>query len=138
MKKAVWLGVCGFTAIGLVWWSMSSRILDAEPTGQAMVDVSVPALEGLAAQGAAIFTDNCSACHGQNAAGRDGFGPPLVHKIYEPSHHGDASFYLAMTQGVRAHHWPFGNMPPIAGMGEPEAVAIIAYVRTLQRANGIN
>ena len=70
------------------------------------------------------------------AAGSDK-GPPLVHKIYEPSHHGEESFYLAVRQGVRSHHWPFGDMPPVDGLSDDEVGRIIAYVRELQRAAGI-
>jgi len=51
-----------------------------------------------AQDGATLFAKNCAGCHGQGAAGSDK-GPPLVHKIYEPSHHGDGSFYRAVRQG---------------------------------------
>ena len=80
----------------------------------------------------------CAACHGANAAGQNGVAPPLVHKIYEPSHHGDAAFLLAAKQGVRAHHWKFGNMPPVEGVTPGDVKMVVAYVRELQRANGIN
>ena len=99
--------------------------------------MTVPQLTDIQMQGEAVFKTNCASCHGVNAAGKDGFGPPLVHKIYEPSHHGDMAFVLAVKQGVRAHHWKFGNMPPVAGVSDQEVQAIIAYVRALQRANGI-
>lgn len=58
----------------------------------------------------------CASCHGANGQGQDGVAPPLVHRIYEPGHHGDMAFVLAAKNGVRGHHWPFGNMPPIAGL----------------------
>jgi len=76
-------------------------------------------------------------CHGQHAIGSDR-GPPLIHIIYEPSHHNDGSFYRAVAQGVRGHHWRFGNMPRIEGVGEADVEKIIVYVRETQRANGIN
>ena len=41
--------------------------------------------------GEAKFTANCSRCHGAGGVGTNQ-GPPLVHKIYEPNHHGDAAF----------------------------------------------
>ena len=66
-----------------------------------------------------------------------GVAPPLIHKIYEPSHHGDESFQRAVAVGVRAHHWKFGNMPAIEGLTRGDVKAIIAYVRELQEANGI-
>ena len=84
-----------------------------------------------------IFDLKCQLCHGINAAGRHEIGPPLVHKIYEPSHHSDQSFYRAVALGVRSHHWPFGNMAAIEGLTKGDVKAIISYVRELQRENGI-
>ncbi len=91
---------------------------------------------GTAQEGAALFATNCAACHGQDAAGSDK-GPPLIHKMYEPGHHADASFYRAVSQGVRSHHWSFGNMPPIPGISDGKVRRIVVYVRELQRAAGI-
>ena len=45
--------------------------------------------------GQLAFEAKCAACHGLNAAGQDGVAPPLVHIIYEPSHHGDEAFQRA-------------------------------------------
>ncbi|MFK8033664.1 MAG: c-type cytochrome [Hyphomicrobiales bacterium] len=106
-------------------------------TGAALAEVIVPELTGVAADGEIAFKNNCAACHGENAAGQDGVAPPLVHIIYEPNHHGDMSFVVAVKRGVRQHHWPFGNMAPVEGVNDDEITSIIAYVRTLQRANGI-
>ncbi len=82
------------------------------------------------------FNANCAACHGKNAAGTNS-GPPLIHRIYEPNHHADIAFKLAAKRGVRAHHWGFGNMPPQEQVKDYELVRIVAYVRELQKANGI-
>lgn len=106
-------------------------------SGEPIAAVTVPALTGAALEGEEAFNANCASCHGKNAAGKDGVAPPLVHKIYEPNHHGDMSFVLAAKQGVRQHHWSFGNMPAVADVSDKEIADIIAYVRTLQRANGI-
>lgn len=105
--------------------------------GAPLVNVTVPELTAAAQTGKTAFEANCAACHGANAAGQDGVAPPLVHIIYEPNHHGDASFLLAAKNGVRAHHWRFGNMPPVEGVTDEEIASIITYVRELQRANGI-
>lgn len=106
--------------------------------GQPIVTVDVPSsLSAAAKQGETDFGTHCVACHGVNAVGQVGIAPPLVHKIYEPSHHGDASFMRAAFVGVPAHHWPFGDMPPVEGITEAEMLDIITYVRELQRANGI-
>ncbi len=87
-------------------------------------------------KGADLYRENCSSCHGATAMGTDR-GPPFIHKIYEPSHHGDASFQTAAKNGVRAHHWPFGNMPPVPNVTDADAALIVRYIRELQRANGI-
>lgn len=86
--------------------------------------------------GEAKFNANCAACHGQQAAGTD-HGPPLVHKIYEPNHHGDPAFQRAAANGVKAHHWEFGNMPKIEGVTPDDVDQIVKYVRWLQRQAGI-
>lgn len=103
----------------------------------ALVAVSVPTLSTPAAMGQTVFNAKCASCHGVNAAGREGAGPPLVHKYYEPNHHGDGAFLVAARRGVQAHHWRFGNMPPVQGVTDAEIAAVIAYVRALQKANGI-
>ncbi|MDC3309695.1 cytochrome c [bacterium] len=84
------------------------------------------------------FEAKCLVCHGVNAAGQDGVAPPLVHIIYEPSHHGDESFQRAVAMGVRGHHWPFGDMPPVGGVTRADVTKITVYIRELQLANGIN
>jgi mono/diheme cytochrome c family protein len=102
-----------------------------------LATLTIPDLTAVQATGKALFDGNCAACHGANAAGSDQ-GPPLVHRIYEASHHGDVAFVLAARQGVRAHHWRFGNMPAVEGVTDEDVAKITAYVRALQRANGIN
>ncbi|MCB4458318.1 c-type cytochrome [Leisingera sp. McT4-56] len=107
--------------------------------GAPLAEVQLPPeLSETAMTGKRAFDAVCAGCHGDNAAGRNGMGPPLVHKIYEPSHHGDAAFLLAVRNGVRAHHWKFGNMPAQQGLTDGDVKGITQYVRELQRANGIN
>ena len=86
--------------------------------------------------GEGLFNNNCARCHGPQGSGTTQ-GPPLVHKIYEPSHHADFAFQRAAAQGVRAHHWKFGNMPKIEGIAQEEVAEIIRYVRWLQQQAGI-
>ena len=82
------------------------------------------------------FTARCAACHGARAVGT-AQGPPLVHKIYEPNHHADVAFQRAALNGVRAHHWDFGNMPKIEGVSPADVDHITKYIRWLQRQAGI-
>ena len=101
------------------------------------VAVTVPALSDTAQAGAAVFNSRCALCHGANAAGGTGLGPPLVHIIYEPGHHQDFAFRNAVQNGVPSHHWQFGDMLPVPGVAAEDVERIICYVRELQRANGI-
>jgi len=87
-------------------------------------------------QGEATFKANCAKCHGDRGVGT-AQGPPLVHKIYEPNHHGDPAFQRAAANGVRAHHWQFGDMPKIDGVTPDDVDQIIKYIRWLQRQAGI-
>lgn len=48
------------------------------------------------------------------------------------------AFVRAAREGVRAHHWRFGDMPPVEGVSDADLAGIIAFVREVQRANGIN
>lgn len=89
-----------------------------------------------AAQGKTLYANKCSSCHGVNGTG-SGNGPPLVHKVYEPNHHGDLSFYRAASAGVKSHHWQFGDMAPVSGVSPEDVAHIIAYVRQEQRQAGI-
>ena len=95
-----------------------------------------PGLSAQARQGKIAFNARCALCHGVGAAGT-ALGPPLAHRIYEPGHHQDFAFRNAIRNGVTAHHWQFGNMPPVPGVSDADVEAIICYVRELQRAAGI-
>ncbi len=101
-----------------------------------MIAVKVPELSKLASSGQEKFKENCAACHGASAGGTEQ-GPPLIHDIYNPGHHGDGSFYRAVRKGVRAHHWPFGNMPAQDHVSDKDVQEIIAFIRETQVANGI-
>lgn len=105
----------------------------------AMVEVRLPAtLSAQAATGQAYYQAVCASCHGVNGAGQAGIGPPLVDTAYAPGHHGDEAFVLAARNGVPAHDWNFGPMLPIAErLTASEIGAIIVYIRSLQRENGI-
>ena len=122
------LGIVGLT------FGLSAAGCDSSPPKPGVSAGTVPAeLQA----GEAKFNANCSVCHGAQASGTQQ-GPPLVHKIYEPNHHGDAAFLRAAEFGVKAHHWEFGNMPKIDGVSPADVEQITRYVRWLQRQAGIS
>jgi hypothetical protein len=65
-------------------------------------------------------------------------GPPHLSQVYAPDHHSDASFRTAITRGSAAHHWQFGDMPPIPGLDDDEIDQIIAFVREQQELHGLD
>ena len=133
-KKSKILFGAAFAAVFVVA-SVAIWVIRGSTSGGSAVNVEVPALSAKAQLGSRTFDANCVPCHGPNASGTDK-GPPLVHRIYEPSHHGDASIRRAVRLGVQPHHWRFGSMPKIA-LSDRELDGVIAYIRELQRANGI-
>ena len=139
--RLVWIAVAIAVLAGgyLVMRAPSDREVQAGPaSGSAIVAISLPdTFSDSARIGQTAFNAKCAACHGPTAGGIEGAGPPLVHVIYEPSHHADVAFFRAAEMGVRAHHWTFGNMPPVEGITRAEIGEIVAYLRAVQRANGI-
>jgi len=87
-------------------------------------------------KGKALYNQNCASCHGADLKGSDK-GPPLLHRVYEPSHHSDLAFQLAVKNGTRAHHWQFGDMKPVPGLSPDDVAHMTAYVRSEQRKVGI-
>lgn len=144
MKLTYGLGVMILIGIlGYIFWSNTKQVDQVVPLEMgaktALAKVNVPETFSENAKiGKLLYQAKCAACHAVNASGQDGIAPPLVHKIYEPSHHGDESFQRAVSLGVQAHHWRFGNMPRVEGITRGDVKMIIAYIRELQRANGIN
>jgi mono/diheme cytochrome c family protein len=89
----------------------------------------------LIAAGADLYQANCAQCHGADLRGT-AQGPSFLSQVYEPNHHSDASFQLAVDNGVQAHHWEFGPMPPVPGLEPDQVAAIVAFVRDRQQTEG--
>ena len=97
------------------------------------VRVKIPlVLPSDARKGKSIYEDRCSRCHGRTLSGTDK-GPALI--LYEKSHHGDGMFLKAVREGVRAHHWEHGDMPPLAELTDDQIGLVIRYVREIQKFN---
>ena len=88
------------------------------------------------AKGNKLYQDNCAICHGKALEGSKQ-GPPLIHGFYKPSHHADRTFYRAALKGVQAHHWPFGDMPPIQGITKEDMDSVVPFIRWFQQEKGL-
>jgi len=151
MNKWMLIGVGAVVLAAGGWWMTRQAPMPDAPGGHPsqsalgapvasgeMVAVTLPELTGSTLRGQQYFGAKCAACHGPNAGGLDGKGPPLVHRFYVPGHHGDMAIRMAARRGVQSHHWRFGNMPVIEGLTDADLTDIIAFIRAVQRANGIS
>ena len=143
--KVPMIALAALLVAGVAWFlqqhspGLTDATVHAPESGAPMVEVTLPAdLSAEAQFGKRAFEVACATCHGENAAGQQGVAPPLIHKIYEPSHHADMAFQLAVQNGVRSHHWRFGDMPPVEGLTRADVASIVTYVREVQRENGID
>lgn len=88
------------------------------------------------AAGEVRYRSLCARCHGDMLQGSDE-GPPLHDPVYASSRHGDLAFYHAVNNGVRQHHWQFGDMPMLTGITPEQVSDIVHFVRNTQRIAGI-
>ncbi len=116
--------------------SIAPGLRGAATTSDTARALVVPRLSMRAEIGKAAYDGVCAACHGADGVGTDQ-GPPFIHPIYNPGHHADEAFFRAAHDGVRAHHWRFGDMPAQPDVSDQKITAIVVYVREMQRANGI-
>lgn len=104
--------------------------------GETTADPDIPPQDPqIVEAGAGLYAAHCAGCHGADLRGTDK-GPSQLSIVYEPSHHPDEAFQLAVLRGSPAHHWDFGPMPPVPGLSPEEVEAIIAFVRERQRVEG--
>jgi len=129
-KLLLWASIVG--GLGLLAFAILGP-----GAGDEEVNVKVPSLSPMAVAGQTAFDANCASCHGKNGGGGTKLGPPLVHDTYNPGHHPDDAFHVAVRNGVTQHHWHFGNMPPAPQVSDAQVTRILSYVRELQEANGI-
>lgn len=85
--------------------------------------------------GAAVYQQYCAECHGVDLRGTDK-GPSQLSIIYEPNHHGDYAYRVAIREGTREHHWWFGDMPPVEDITDLEIEQVISYIRAEQQRLG--
>ena len=125
------LAIISSTAGTILFASCTSDDESVTPTKTTQTETKLVVYDGEES-----FQNRCAVCHGELASGT-ATGPPLVNRLYEIGHHPNFSFHNAVNKGVTAHHWNFGDMPPIPNVAPEEIDAIICHVRDLQRAEGI-
>ena len=109
--------------------------VDPEARRQAL-HLPPPGFKGIATQGEAPYQQYCAVCHGNRGQGSKQ-GPPLVDGVYRPAHHADLAFHMAVRDGLKQHHWKFGDMAPVPNVTPEDVGHIIAYIRREQQNAGI-
>lgn len=94
-----------------------------------------PSKTAAGANGVVLYEQHCGGCHGVDLKGTDR-GPSQLSVVYALDHHPDESYRSAIANGVRAHHWSFGDMAPVKGLSADQVDAIIGYIRVQQREHG--
>ncbi len=125
-KRLVYLATAAAAVVVIAACGRSS------PADSGEIPEQNDALVGL---GAELYEAHCAACHGADLRGTDQ-GPSHLSSVYNPGHHSDDAFWLAVLQGSRQHHWRFGDMAPVPGLDRQDVEAIVAYVRERQRVEG--
>ncbi len=118
-------------ALALVAFALASTACSTSEPTATTADIS----SDVVAAGEVLYAANCAECHGADLRGTDR-GPSHLSIVYEPNHHSDAAFLLAVKNGVRAHHWNFGPMLPVDGLTDEEISSITAFVRSVQAEQG--
>lgn len=118
-------------------WAGPGLAEAAEEFPEETIDIVVPDLEGMAIEGQVAFLRACARCHGPNAGGLDGLGPPLIMDFYGPSERSDMDLILAIQLGREEENWTFGPMPPPEDISFQEQGAVVEFLRQLQIANGV-
>ncbi len=103
-----------------------------QSAGRVPSSTAIPRLSATAREGEKDYKRYCQTCHGKSARGSR-IGPPLI--AYDADQHTDLSFYNAVQQGVRQHHWRFGDMPAMPNVSKDAVGNIIQFVRALQAAD---
>jgi mono/diheme cytochrome c family protein len=127
-QLAAWIGVGLVAVVAVVVLFVVLIGGDDEPAA------STP--EARLARGEELFQANCATCHGQDLLGTF-VGPPLLHELYAPDQLADGDIRAAVANGVTPKNWNFSGMPAFPNLDTDDVEALIAYVRSSQRAAGL-
>jgi mono/diheme cytochrome c family protein len=86
--------------------------------------------------GAAVYEARCASCHGGDLGG-GALGPSLRSELYGPDRFEDDRIRASISKGVEQVNWEFGPMPMVSGLSAAEVDAVVAHVREVQAAEGL-
>lgn len=128
----LWMGLVMLTLVVLTFFSMWGRekiSIRASPI--------IPELSALAQTGRDIINTQCMACHGVDGTGFSKKGPPLLHPMYREEIFPDFHFKRVLREGRPQKNWRFGPMPSQPQLSDADMNGIIAFVREVHTATGV-
>lgn len=106
-------------------------ILYFEPDPDHREKMERQSLSQLAYAGKGLYENHCADCHGEEGHGTIA-GPSLHDEAYRPKNLTRKAFHQAVTRGVPAQRWTFGDMPANRKLGFNDIEKIARYVREIQ------
>lgn len=97
----------------------------------------IPQLSASAEHGRTIINTQCAECHGVDGTGGSRKGPPILHSMYRAEIFPNFVFKRSVLEGKREKNWRFGPMPAMPELSEADVNGVIAFVREVQTATGI-
>ena len=101
------------------------------PNAEGKATLERRALTQLGYAGKQLFQRHCADCHATDGSGTIA-GPSLHHEFYLSDNMSRKDFHQAVTEGVPAQRWSFGDMPGTDALSFNEIELIARYVRELQ------
>jgi len=97
----------------------------------------IPELSASAANGRVLINAQCAECHGVDGTGYSKKGPPMLHPRYREEVYPDHHFKRVLIEGRPQKNWRFGPMPAQPQLSDSDMNDIIAFVREVHDATGV-
>lgn len=131
-SPVLWMGLVMLILVVLTtmtMWGKEKISIKASPV--------IPELSAAAQHGREVINAKCAECHGVDGTGGSRKGPPILHPMYRDEIFPDFQFKRSVREGKREKNWRFGPMPAMPDLSDEDIDGVIAFVREVQTATGV-
>ena len=75
-----------------------------------------------------LYDSFCIECHDTQGKGTQ-YGAARAHLVYGPQYHTNRSFFLAVSTGIKAYHWQYGDITKVSSVATEDAAYIESYIQ---------